>query len=132
MKTGVLVSIVAALLIGFPIASLAGVVPDTDNDGILDPNDNCVLIPNASPLDCDTDIDGYGNRCDCDFDDNFGCGASDFGLFGMDFGMAGALETDMNCDGGVGATDFGLFGMQFGGQPGPSGKSCAGMVGSCP
>lgn len=43
--------------------------PDSDNDGICDPFDNCPNIANAEQL--DTDGDGDGNSCDND-DDNDG------------------------------------------------------------
>jgi Leucine-rich repeat (LRR) protein len=36
--------------------------PDSDKDGIPDPNDNCPSVKNASQL--DTDGDGYGDACD--------------------------------------------------------------------
>ena len=42
---------------------------DDDNDGILDDQDNCLLIMNAEQS--DTDMDGLGNKCDDD-DDNDG------------------------------------------------------------
>lgn len=42
---------------------------DTDGDGILDANDNCVNEPNSDQL--DTDGDAVGNVCDSD-DDNDG------------------------------------------------------------
>ena len=42
---------------------------DTDEDGVPDDNDNCVLVTNLDQL--DTDGDGLGNVCDTD-DDNDG------------------------------------------------------------
>ena len=128
MKISVLATMVAILLIGFPVASFAGIVPDTDNDGVLDPFDNCIAVANAAPIDCDSDVDGYGNMCDCDFNNDYGCGGPDFGPFVGDFGFPETPlgGTDMNCDGGVGGPDFGLFVGGFLGTPGPSGKACAG------
>ncbi|EAR03024.1 BspA family leucine-rich repeat surface protein [Maribacter sp. HTCC2170] len=53
---------------GFIITD-AGQYCDTDNDGILDEVDNCLLIANADQADNDTD--GEGDVCDTD-DDNDG------------------------------------------------------------
>ncbi len=39
--------------------------PDTDGDGVADPDDNCPAVANASQVDCDGD--GIGNACDPDF-----------------------------------------------------------------
>jgi len=56
--------------------------PDSDGDGVADPNDNCPDVPNAEQLDNDTD--GIGNACDgCPNDPNktepgiCGCGVAD-------------------------------------------------------
>ncbi len=46
---------------------------DTDNDGVVDNDDNCPLVANGDNEDSqlDTDLDGLGNACDAD-DDNDG------------------------------------------------------------
>jgi len=104
--------------------------PDTDGDGVADvavggaPADNCTLLPNPGAAQLDTDGDGIGNRCDCDFNQDNACGAPDFGLFIGCFGAptgenAVCKAADMNGDGVVGAPDFGLFIGGFGGPPGP-------------
>lgn len=134
MKVGVLATTFAALLVAIPLAAMAGPAPDMDNDTVPDVIDNCKMLSNGPPKDCDTDMDGYGNLCDCDFDNNatHDCGGPDFGAFGMAFGgPETAAGEDMTCDGLVGGPDFGAFGMGFGGKAGPSGLSCAGTV-ACP
>ena len=124
-----LVSMLAAL--GLAYASLAGPRGDDDFDGIGNLSDNCVQA--ANPTQCDTDLDGYGNRCDGDFDNNKLVTAADFGLtFLPDFkkGKDGGKGTDMDCNGLVTAADFGgSFLPQFKqGKPGPSALSCAGTI----
>jgi hypothetical protein len=108
---------------------------DTDGDGIPDANDNCVDIPNAPPLDCDTDQDGYGNVCDGDFDNDGSVTSSDMSaLFLPDFstGVDSGTGTDMDCDGDVTSADFSFFLFQYSqGLAGPSGLPCAGTV-PCP
>jgi hypothetical protein len=136
MKVGVLAMMFACLLVvGIPLTSMAGPLPDMDSDTILDKDDNCKLVPQTIGVnDCDTDSDGYGNMCDCDYDQNNGCGGSDFALFRPQFGASvppAAAELDQDCNLGVGGSDFALFRVVFGGQPGPSGLSCAGTV-TCP
>ena len=48
--------------------------PDEDDDGIPDAEDNCTEVPNADQR--DTNLDGYGNLCDADLNNddivNFG------------------------------------------------------------
>jgi hypothetical protein len=65
-------AIVGALLIavGFAVSAGAGSIADVDTDLIPDVFDNCSLTPNG-PNDLknqiDTDVDGFGDTCDCDF-----------------------------------------------------------------
>ena len=53
-------------LVSTVVFSLAGADPDTDGDGIADSLHNCSLIANA--LQRDSNGDGFGNRCDGDFE----------------------------------------------------------------
>jgi len=125
---------VCVLAAGFPLMALAGPAPDADNDTVPDVLDSCMTIPSAGVLSCDTDIDGYGNPCDGDFDQSNTVNATDFSGFLLpDFsaGTDSGVGSDMDCSGGVNATDFsGYFLPQFtGGVPGPSGLPCAGVAG---
>jgi hypothetical protein len=140
MKVGVLATMVFATLIGYPVASFAGLAPDSDNDGIPDVLDKCTLDSRNAVSSCDTDIDGYGNPCDGDFDQNFTTNSADFsGFFVPAFkGLSPATRgQDMDCNGNVNSTDFGSFFVpKFkglagvgGSVPGPSGLSCAGTAG---
>jgi len=58
----------AALPIAWPEPAWAVEVPDTDEDGIDDLEDNCPLDPN--PFQEDFDGDGQGDVCDPDNDDD--------------------------------------------------------------
>jgi hypothetical protein len=53
-----------------PWIAVAALGDDTDADGVEDAEDNCLLIPNAGALACDSDMDGYGNLCDGDFNND--------------------------------------------------------------
>jgi hypothetical protein len=137
MKVGVLATMVFATLIGYPVASFAGLAPDSDNDGIPDVLDKCTLDNRNVISSCDTDIDGYGNPCDADFDQNFVVNGGDFGTFFVPAFKGGPFTRgqDMDCNAVVNAADFGSFfvpkfkGALGGAVPGPSGLSCAGTAG---
>lgn len=109
MKVGVLATTMFALLIGFPIASSAGLAPDADGDGIPDVLDKCSIDSRnaTAPATCDHDTDGYGNVCDPDFNQDFSVNAADFGMFFVPK-FKGSLG---------------------GAKPGPSGLGCAGTAG---
>lgn len=96
---------------------------DSDNDGLLDDVDNCTLV--ANPNQCDSDADGYGNRCDADMNNNGFTNAQDTGLFRQQLGQPSVGPTfnkaDLNCNGAVNAQDTGLFRQLLGLPPGPSG-----------
>lgn len=142
MKVG-LITLMSALLLALP--AFAGndeciLNDDTDGDGVFDCNDNCINVPNASPFDCDTDMDGYGNRCDGDFN-NGGTprvNSIDFSTYFLPDYIAttdSGTGTDMSCGGSppVNAIDFGSYFIPQFTQtfPGPSGLACAGTV-PCP
>lgn len=104
-------------------------VADMEGDGHLDGFDNCTLIASASQ--CDSDGDGFGNRCDADF----GAGGADTGngivnaqdttRFRLQLGQPSTApsynKADLNCNGVVNAQDTTLFRLQLGTAPGPSG-----------
>ena len=140
MKVGVLATMVFAISIGFPIASFAGLAPDADGDGIPDVLDKCTLDSRnaTAPATCDTDVDGYGNTCDADFDQSFAVLGTDYTMFfipafkGL---VAPTRGQDMDCSGSVLGSDYTMFfipkfkGLLGGAIPGPSGLSCAGVPG---
>jgi hypothetical protein len=133
MKVGVLATMIFGALIGYPLASMAGLAPDNDTDGIPDVLDKCRTDTRNVVATCDTDQDGYGNVCDPDFTQDELVLPGDFtGHFQPSFkaGVPAPTGTDMNCDGLMLPGDFtGFFQPQFkAGSLGPSGLSCAGTV----
>jgi hypothetical protein len=114
---------------GFAMSASAGAVTDGDSDLVPDQFDNCDTVkngPNEAPKNQrDTDVDGYGNACDPDYDQNNAVTPTDFAVFLADFGGAGDL-TDHDGNGAVTVTDFSVFLLYFGGPQGSSGLACAG------
>lgn len=117
----------AILVAVFVLGSASEVwAQDIDADGIPDATDNCVESRN--PLQLDPDIDGYGNSCDADFDQDGDVDNDDFTFFN---GCALAV-CDLCEDGNTpGFCDFAAFSSAVGMPPGPSGYACAGTV-PCP
>jgi hypothetical protein len=113
--------------------SASDLLEETDQDGDLVPDgeDNCVALANADQR--DTNLDGYGNLCDLDINDDGVIGGPDFrivlGLFGAEEGEpAYDPDVDMDGDGAIGASEFSAVLNQFGGVSGPSGLACAGTI----
>jgi hypothetical protein len=107
---------------------------DGDGDGVGDPVDNCSQTPNTNQI--DTNADGFGNRCDADYDNNGMVGASDYGRLAAAYGTTTEMPgfdpaIDVNNDGAIGAAEFSFFVSRFGLPPGPSGLACAGTI-PCP
>jgi len=91
---------------------------DGDEDGVPDFFDNCTLAPN--PDQTDTDEDGFGNRCDADFDQSGAVNFADLARLRAGFFGAEAL-LDLTGDGVVNFADLALVRSMFLAAPGPSG-----------
>ncbi|MDJ0785867.1 MAG: hypothetical protein QNK05_03610 [Myxococcota bacterium] len=108
---------------------------DADGDGIADPDDNCVDVPNADQADADHPADDdaslagiqhYGDACDPDLDGDGSVAPADFfGFFRPCLGTQVATTpscaaSDFDGDGLVGPSDFfGVMRPYLGGPPGP-------------
>ena len=148
--------VLGAALALTPVQALAA-DNDLDDDAVIDKMDNCVpwsadefdrlaaQNPRVRGVQTDTDGDGFGNRCDADYDNNGIVGYSDYGILSRLFGavdtdrhggeetipawdavipMNGILVTpemaDHNDDGRVDVEDFFILLDLFGFPPGPS------------
>jgi hypothetical protein len=84
---------------------------------VIDSSDNCIQVKNS--LQRDTDVDGYGNFCDPDFDNNHIVGASDLAYFKSKF-FSTDPDADLNGDGSVNGGDLAILKSLFFQPPGPS------------
>ena len=121
--------LVLALLV---VAAVPARAQDVDADGIPDGADNCIEIANLDQN--DTNLDGFGNLCDPDFNGDGVVGLPDFNAlrraFGSRIGDARFRpEADLNGDGVIGTPDFNTLRRFFGKAPGPgSTRSCDGRA----
>ncbi len=112
--------------LGLVLAPSSAFAADTDSDGVDDAFDTCSEL--AHPAQGDADGDGFGDPCDCDFDNDGFCNISDFTAFVADFiaGRDSGAGTDMSSDGAVNVDDFSLFITGFtSGRPGPGATGAA-------
>lgn len=123
-----------ALLITGASSVMAGSNPDADSDGVDNVWDNCMAVANGvtvAGVQRDDDRDGWGNKCDSDYDQSGAVNLIDFGIFvaayGESYPAAGYNNLpDQDSSGAVNLIDFGLFVAGYGsGVPGPSGYGCA-------
>jgi hypothetical protein len=91
---------------------------DADCDSVLDTADNCIFADNSTQR--DTDLDGIGNQCDADLDQNCNVNFVDLGQFKSRF-FGTDPTADFNGDGQVNFVDLGIMKEQFFLAPGPSG-----------
>lgn len=135
LRAPILLAIPAAiLLLSLGMPGLARALPDTDGDLVPDVADNCLTTangPNQTSNQVDADADGYGNRCDTDYDQSGTTTVADFAEFLGCFTGIGPVdcpEMDHDGSGTINVADFAVFLGKFSappGPPGPSSLSCA-------
>jgi hypothetical protein len=117
------IALVTALLFALPASAgtVNGGHPDQDSDGHGEIFDNCDVVYN--PTQTDNDTDGFGDACDCDYDNNNLCDGTDFLTLGSWFGqIVPPAPADVDQDDSliVDGPDFLALGSGFGQPPGTS------------
>ena len=120
--------------IAIDLAPVAPTLQDPDGDAWGDHDDNCRC--DANPDQLDTNLDGVGNLCDQDYDNNGLVEVSDQNLLnGAPGSVIGEPEyfafLDANGDGVIGFLEARKMKLALGGPPGPSGV-CTGSSVACP
>ncbi len=113
----IIVTFIFSTLMG--TASVAA--PDLELDGIPNNSDNCIFIINAAQG--DADLDGIGNICDGDLNQDRFVGGPDFTLFSACVGqpaLGSCAAADMDGNSTVDGADFPLFVAGFNVKPGPA------------
>ncbi|MFK7886080.1 MAG: Ig-like domain-containing protein [Gammaproteobacteria bacterium] len=90
---------------------------DTDQDGVVDVEDNCLTVQN--PAQTDSNGDGIGNACDADLNQDCVVNVVDLGILRSVF-FSTDPDADLNGDGIVNVVDLGLMRSAFFDTPGPS------------
>ena len=109
------------------LASAGSLLGNSDKDSLDDVVDNC--RDDTNPTQLDTDLDGCGNMCDGDYDNNGKAGGTDFTRLKFCFGLAASATNglgqkcapvDANDDGKIGSVDFNQLRKYFGQKAGIS------------
>src|SRR3990172_3895442 len=108
------------------LASAGSLLGNSDTDLLDDVVDNCRDVGNGTQL--DTDLDGCGNACDADYDNNGVVGATDFNRLRKCFGLSATTVStvgpcapvDSDDNAVIGATDFNTLRQGFGKRAGIS------------
>ena len=137
MKLKAILAFVGAGMLTFALSSVSFAGPpctDTDGDTVCDNKDNCVAISN--PGQRDDDLDGYGNICDYDLNQDCIAGGADVGLVGQFWLQSAPFVTpnpagngtigafDINEDNVIGGADIGRSRATGSGRTGPR-ATCA-------
>ena len=107
----------AALLLHLAPSAMA---VDSDGDGVDDSFDNCIEHANADQR--DSNADGFGNRCDADFNGDLITNVIDLGYLRSVF-FSADQDADLDGDGSVNVIDLGIFRSLFFRPPGPAGEN---------
>ncbi len=91
---------------------------EPDGDDVASIADNCTMVANA--LQTDTDLDGFGNACDADFDNDCFVTFPDLAVMEAAFFTSDPLA-DLDGSGFVTFPDLAVMESQFFLPPGPSG-----------
>lgn len=116
-----LCSLAGAIALAVFVLEPNAAAADFDGDSVPDDTDNCTTAFN--PLQSDTDFDGFGNRCDADFNQDGIVNFADLALLRQRFFQSDAL-TDLSGDGITNFADLALLRASFFAPPGPKCMAC--------
>jgi hypothetical protein len=102
------------------LASAGSLLGNSDSDLLDDVVDNCRDVGNGDQS--DTDLDGCGNACDADYNNDGKVGGPDFNRLRLCFGLFATAVTaqgpcapvDANNDGKIGSGEFNMLRNGFG------------------
>jgi hypothetical protein len=136
MRNLIVLGCAGLLALGLSFATTAGTITDNDSDGVPDGLDNCVELANGPMLGTDAcvgqedaDLDGFGNPCDFDVDNDGFTSLIDVAATLDNFAIISTDAIyDYDCDGFTSLIDVAgsLDNFAVITTPGPSGLGCAG------